>query len=68
MNGTPKKAERWSWWYLLFFVQFIAVLYPPFYNQVEPTYLGLPFFYWFQLLWVVIAAILNAVIYLATRE
>jgi hypothetical protein len=67
MNGTPKKAERWSWWYLLFFVQFIAVLYPPFFNQVEPTVLGLPFFYWFQLLWVFVAAILNAVIYLATR-
>lgn len=29
----------------------------PLYNRVDPQFLGLPFFYWFQGLWLVIAAI-----------
>jgi len=68
MNSTPPRGERWSWWYLLFLVQFVVVLWPPFFNKIEPAVLGLPFFYWFQLLCVLLAAIFNAVIYLVTRE
>ena len=30
----------------------------PLYNRVEPTFLGMPFFYWFQTLWLVIATVL----------
>lgn len=58
----------WSWWYLLFVIQFIAVLWPPFYNSVEPSWAGVPFFYWYQLLWVIIGAILTAIVYFATEE
>ena len=29
MNDTQPKLEKWSWWYLLFLIQFIAVLSPP---------------------------------------
>ena len=42
MNASPKIRSAWSWWYLLFVVQFVAVLWPPFYNKVEPTWLGHP--------------------------
>jgi len=45
-----------------------AVLWPPFYNRVEPVWLGLPFFYWYQLLWVILSALITAVIYIATDE
>jgi hypothetical protein len=58
----------WSWWYLLFLIQFIAVLWPPFYNKAEPSLIGIPFFYWYQLLWVIIGAILTAIVYFATEE
>jgi Protein of unknown function (DUF3311) len=58
----------WSWWYLLFVIQFVAVLWPPFYNSVEPSWAGIPFFYWYQLLWVIIGAILTAIVYFATEE
>ena len=51
-----EKRAGWSWWYLLFLIQFIAVLWPPFYNMAEPDLIGIPFFYWYQLLWVFIAA------------
>ncbi|MCL4496889.1 MAG: DUF3311 domain-containing protein [Deltaproteobacteria bacterium] len=30
----------------------------PLYDRVEPAFLGMPFFYWFQTLWLVLAAIL----------
>jgi hypothetical protein len=58
----------WRWWYLLFLVQFVAVLWPPFYNHIEPTWLGVPFFYWYQMLWVILSAILTAIVYVATER
>jgi hypothetical protein len=68
MAGSRKKRQEWSWWYLLLLVQFIAVLWPPFYNRVEPALIGLPFFYWYQLAWVVIGAVLTAIVHFATDE
>jgi len=68
MKDIPKKRDGWSWWYLLFVVQFLIILWPPFYNRIEPTVLGIPFFYWFQLLWVIVSAVLTAVVYLATKD
>jgi Protein of unknown function (DUF3311) len=68
MTDAQGRRSSWSWWYLLFVFQFIAVLWPPFFNSIEPTFLGMPFFYWYQLLWVIISAAITAVVYLATRE
>jgi hypothetical protein len=42
------------------------VLWVPFYNSVEPTWAGVPFFYWYQLLWILIGGVLNAIVYFAT--
>jgi hypothetical protein len=69
-NATQNSERRsgWSWWYLLFVVQFVAVIWPPFYNMAEPTLIGLPFFYWYQLAWVIAAAILTAIVYFATAD
>jgi len=66
-NGTPQRGG-WNPWYLLFVLQFVAVLWPPLYNRVDPYWMGIPFFYWYQLLWVIIAAVLTAVVYFATEE
>ncbi|MGP0084162.1 MAG: DUF3311 domain-containing protein [Steroidobacteraceae bacterium] len=68
MNGVPRKRGGLSWWYLLFVVQFVVALWPPFYNKEEPHLAGIPFFYWFQLLWVLICAVLTAVVYFATDD
>jgi hypothetical protein len=67
MNDRPTRQDGWSRWYLLFIVQFVAVLWVPFYNRAEPTLAGMPFFYWYQLLWVIISAVLTAVVYFATE-
>lgn len=72
MNGTPRKPTSvkhggWSWWYLLFVVQVAAVLWPSVYNSAEPYAFGVPFFYWYQLLWVIIGAVFTAIVYFATE-
>ena len=67
MDGNGHR-QGWSWWYLLFVAQFILILFPGFYNRVEPTLMGVPFFYWYQLLVVVIGAVLTAIVYSATKR
>jgi hypothetical protein len=49
---------------LLLIIPFIALCWPPFYNFNNPELAGIPFFYWFQLLWIVITAVITAVVYL----
>jgi Protein of unknown function (DUF3311) len=72
MSGprTTRHSPRsgWSWWYLLFVIQFVASLWVAFYNRVEPTWIGIPFFYWYQMLWVIVGAVLTAIVYFATDE
>ncbi len=68
MENARERRSGWSWWYLLFLVQFALALWVPLYNRTEPTLIGIPFFYWFQLVLVVVAAIFTAVVYFATDE
>jgi hypothetical protein len=68
MNSAGSKPGKRSWWYLLFVVQFVVFLWPPFYNHAEPYWIGIPFFYWFQLLGVLISAVLTAIVYFATEH
>jgi hypothetical protein len=67
MDQQTEKRSGWSWWYLLLAVQFIAVLWPPFYNVAEPSFVGIPFFYWYQMAVVIVSAVLTAVVYFATE-
>ncbi len=68
LSVHDKKRRGWSWWYVLFIIQFCVPLWPPLYNRAEPTLIGIPFFYWFQLLWVLVSAVLTTVVYFATAE
>jgi hypothetical protein len=64
--GEARSAR--SWWYLLLLVPFVAVLWVPFYASGTPVVFGFPFFYWYQFLWILISALLTAVVYFVTRE
>jgi hypothetical protein len=68
MNRTQRKSGGWSWWYLLFAIQYVIALWPPFYNKTEPYWIGIPFFYWSQLLLVIVGAVLTAIVYFATAD
>ena len=65
---SKKKAARASWlrfWpRLLFLIPVAVVLWVTFYNRIEPELGGIPFFYWYQLAWVLIAACIVLGVYL----
>ena len=64
MLSRPQRRGR-SWLLLLLLIPFIAMLWPPFYNFTNPTFIGVPFFYWFQILWIIITSIITALVYFA---
>ena len=49
-------------------VPFIAILWVPFYASAQPEVFGIPYFYWYQFLWILISATLTAIVYFATHE
>ena len=55
------------WWYALLALPLLGLLYPPLYARHDPELAGIPFFYWYQLMWVPIVAILSAAAYLLSR-
>jgi len=65
-DATANKAsKRWLWLLLL---PWIAVIWVPSYNKVEPQLFDFPFFYWYQLLWVLISAVITALVYFKTKR
>ena len=66
-EGRSARHKAWSPWYLLLLAPFVAVLWVPFYNAIEPAWAGIPFFYWYQFLWVVISSVITLVVYFATK-
>jgi Protein of unknown function (DUF3311) len=45
--------KRNAWWNLLLLVPFVATLLPQIYNRMDPSAFGMPFFYWYQLVWTI---------------
>ncbi|UIX30879.1 DUF3311 domain-containing protein [Streptomyces sp. GQFP] len=48
---------------LCLFAPFVAMLWVSSYAKIEPTLIGIPFFYWYQMLWVVISTALTMTAY-----
>jgi hypothetical protein len=62
--ATPPGAEpNRHWIRILFVLPFIAMLWVSSYNRVTPELYGFPFFYWYQLLWVIISAAIAGIVY-----
>lgn len=58
-----RPGRYWLW---LLVIPWIAMIWVPSYNRVEPTWWGFPFFYWYQLLWVLVSAVITAFVYVMT--
>ena len=54
--------------YLLLVIPFVALLWTPFYNRLTPTLFGIPFFYWYQIAWTPVTALLIALVYLHRKR
>ncbi|WP_218104029.1 DUF3311 domain-containing protein [Thermogemmatispora onikobensis] len=55
------------WPFALLLIPFLTAVCPALYNQVEPTLFGVPFFYWFQMLWIVVTAVVVGLVALLTE-
>jgi len=67
MDERPRKRGfRLS--YLLLLVPFAAMLWVPSYNRIEPELAGIPFFYWYQLVWIVLGAAILLPAWLGDRS
>jgi len=67
-TGAPQ-AERQRgllvyWPRLLFAIPVLVIMSVPFYNRAEPSLGGVPFFYWYQLAWILIGAAIVLIVYL----
>ena len=51
-----RAARKFHPVYLWVAVPFIALLWVPIFNRVEPTLFGIPFFYWYQALGTLLGA------------
>ena len=62
---TSRKHNSWFWLLLL---PFAGLCFPQMYNRETPYLFGVPFFYWYQFVWVIVATAILGVVYVRTRE
>jgi hypothetical protein len=67
MKGSPAHGRSKRLWYLLLGLPLLATLFPWIYASSGPELLGIPFFYWYQLVWIVLSGVVTGVVYYATR-
>ena len=68
MSGQGKKRGPFRPLHLLLLVPFVAILWVPSYNRLDPEIAGIPFFYWYQLLWIVLGALILLPVYLVEER
>jgi len=63
-DETPNGGWRRYLPRLLLLMPLVAMILVPSYNRIEPTLGDIPFFYWYQLAWILIGALLVLIVYL----
>jgi hypothetical protein len=66
-DDEHRPVRRVLWARLLLVLPFLSMLWVSSYNSAEPMLAGIPFFYWYQLLWILISAALIAFVYAMER-
>ena len=67
MHKPARGSSARQRWYVLLLLPFIFMLWPSLYNKVDPTLAGVPFFYWYQFIWVALSGAITWVVYLLVR-
>ena len=55
-------------WKLFLVLPYIGLCFPGMYSRLTPAFLGFPFFYWYQFLWVVLTSLLLGLLYLKLKD
>jgi hypothetical protein len=64
MTQRQPGAGRLRYWpRVLFAIPFAAILWVPSYNRLEPALGDVPFFYWYQLVWILLGAVVALAVY-----
>jgi hypothetical protein len=64
-NTPPKVKRRGLYWLLV--LPLLATLLPQLYAFDKPELFGVPFFYWYQFVWIVLSGVVTGAVYLLTR-
>ncbi len=56
------ESRRFRWYYILLLPP-LLLLWVPSYNRIEPALFGVPFFYWYQMAWVALTALLTFIVF-----
>jgi hypothetical protein len=68
MSEAGRRRRKFRFVRLLLIVPYVAVLSVPFFNRDAPAIAGIPFFYWYQMLWIPLGALLLLPVYLAEER
>ena len=69
-HARPRRSQHrgiWAVIAVLLLAVLVATLWVPLYNKTTPAWGGWPFFYWYQLLWVPIVALVSWGAYLLSK-
>ncbi len=69
-HARPRRSQHRGTWAViavLLAAVLVGTLWVPFYNRTTPALGGWPFFYWYQLLWVPVVALISWCAYLLSR-
>ena len=59
----PAPTPRRRLWLLLLTLPYLGLCFPQLYNRATPELFGFPFFYWYQLLSVIVTSMLLYIVY-----
>jgi hypothetical protein len=67
-RGARAHAGTWTVVAVLLAAAVVGTLWVPFYNRSTPALGGFPFYYWYQLLWIPIVAVLSGLSYVLVKR
>jgi hypothetical protein len=65
---AKKSAAQKGFITFLLALPYVFLCFPKMYNRATPALLGFPFFYWYQLAWVIVTSALLWIVYLQLRS
>jgi hypothetical protein len=67
MGDIPDPNRRGRWARFLLIIPFVALLFPTLYAHADPRFAGIPFFIWYQFLWVILGVGITGLVYALNR-
>lgn len=68
-KGGERVAEKVKHvYYWLLIIPFVGTLIPAFYSKITPTLFGLPYFYWYLILWIIITGVVGGIVYFLSES